>query len=61
MSDLSFPMRNTFIACRTTTDFKNHIEAYAREKDLSISQIVRRGIKLVMEADPIAASGSIGR
>ena len=61
MSDTHNPIENTFIACRTTIDFKNHIEAYARERDLTISQIVRRGIKLVMEADPIAASGSIGR
>lgn len=61
MSDTHNPIENTFIACRTTTDFKNHIEAYAREKDLTISQILRKGIKLVMEADPIAASGSIGR
>jgi len=47
------PVENTFIACRTTSDFKGRMESYAQQKDLNISQIVRRGVTLLMENEPI--------
>jgi len=51
---------NTFIACRTTNDFKDRMETYAQQRDLNISQVVRRGVKLLMESEPAAAPASSG-
>lgn len=51
---------NTFIACRTTNDFKDRMENYARQRDLNISQVVRRGVKLLMESEPTVAPAQSG-
>lgn len=48
------PVENKFIACRTTSDFKGRMESYAQHKDLNISQIVRRGVTLLMENEPVS-------
>jgi len=43
---------NTFVACRLPVDFRARIQAYAEAEDLSISQVIRKGLKLVLENQP---------
>lgn len=47
------PIENTFISCRLPVDFKEQVESYGRLNDLTISQILRRGLILVMEKEPV--------
>ena len=54
-------IENTFIACRTTTDFKDRLESYGQHNDLTISQIVRRGVKLLLENEKNAPASSAWR
>ena len=55
-------MKNTetaLIACRTSTAFKSELDNYARQKDLTISQIIRRAVTTLMRQEPIRSSWSV--
>jgi antitoxin component of RelBE/YafQ-DinJ toxin-antitoxin module len=41
--------RNQFIACRLPSDLKERVEDYAKRNDLTVSQIVRRELKNVVD------------
>lgn len=49
-------IRNTIVACRLPEDFKRRMTDYATEKDISLSQLIRRGVRMLMETDPITPS-----
>jgi hypothetical protein len=44
-------IENTLIACRVPKMLRERIEAYSQEKDLSVSQIIRLGIRMVMDLE----------
>lgn len=41
-------IENTLIACRIPSTLKERAENYGREQDLNLSQIIRKGILLVL-------------
>jgi hypothetical protein len=43
------PVDQTFIAARVPTAFKERIEQFSTMNDISVSQIIRKGIKKVLE------------
>ena len=45
----SNPVYNTVIACRTTKDFLDKVQAYAESNDLTVSQLIRKGLKHVIK------------
>jgi antitoxin component of RelBE/YafQ-DinJ toxin-antitoxin module len=45
----SNPIYNTVIACRTTKDFLDKVQAYAESNDLTVSQLIRKGLKQVIK------------
>ena len=49
--DRSNPIENTLVACRLPIPLKERAESYGQRQDLSLSQIIRRGIKLVLDQD----------
>ena len=49
---------SAYIACRTTSDFKDRMTTYAQQRDLNISQVVRRGVKLLMENEKCSPAPS---
>lgn len=44
-------IHNTLVACRLPISLKERAEAYARDQDLNLSQIIRRGILLVLRQE----------
>ena len=43
------PIETELVACRVPADFKQEVINYAFDNDLSVSQIIRKGLKLVVE------------
>ena len=50
-NDQSGLIHNTLVACRLPINLKERAEAYGRDQDLNLSQIIRRGILLVLKQD----------
>lgn len=46
------PIANAFVACRVPEPFRARVQAYAEAEDLSISQVIRKGLKLVLDNQP---------
>ncbi len=51
IQDQSNLINNKLVACRLPTNLKERAEAYGRDQDLNLSQIIRRGILLVLKQD----------
>lgn len=43
------PIETELVACRVPADFKQELINYAFDNDLSVSQIIRKGLKLVVD------------
>ena len=43
------PVDQTFIAARVPTDLKERIKQFSTMNDISVSQIIRKGIKKILE------------
>jgi hypothetical protein len=55
IQDQSNVIHNTLVACRLPINLKERAEAYGRDQDLNLSQIIRRGILLVLKQDDSSA------
>lgn len=44
-------IRNTLVACRLPEDLKLRMMDYAEERDLTVSQLIRKGVRLLMDID----------
>ena len=44
-------IQNTLVACRLPLPLKERAESYGQRQDLNLSQIIRRGILLVLDQD----------
>jgi len=42
---------NTLIACRVPLMLKEKIEEFSRERDVSVSQVIRLGIKMALDLE----------
>ena len=42
---------NTLIACRVPLMLKEKIEEFSQERDVSVSQVIRLGIKMALELE----------
>ncbi len=42
---------NTLIACRVPLMLKEKIEEFSQERDVSVSQVIRLGIKMALERE----------
>ena len=42
---------NTLIACRVPLMLKEKIEEFSQERDVSVSQVIRLGIKMVLDLE----------
>jgi hypothetical protein len=42
---------NTLVACRVPKDYQRRVKEYANRHDLNVSQVVRRGLNLVLESE----------
>ena len=42
---------NTLIACRVPLMLKEKIEAFSQERDVTVSQVIRLGIKMALELE----------
>ena len=45
------PIETELVACRLSPAFKEQVINYAFDNDLSVSQIIRKGLRLVVEKD----------
>jgi hypothetical protein len=45
------PIETELVACRVPADFKQEVINYAFDNDLSVSQIIRKGLRLLIEKD----------
>lgn len=54
--EAGLPVRHGLVACRIPHDLKQKLISHAAERDLSVSQFVRMGIRLMMESGPGADS-----
>ena len=43
------PIDTELVACRVPADFKRELINYAFDNDLSVSQIIRKGLRLLVE------------
>jgi len=44
------PVENTFIAARIPMELKDRLDSYASMNDTTISQLIRKGLKNIIEA-----------
>ena len=44
------PVENTFIAARIPMELKDRLDSYASMNDTTISQLIRKGLKSIIEA-----------
>ena len=44
---------NTLIACRVPLMLKEKIEEFSQERDVSVSQVIRLGIKMALDLENI--------
>lgn len=51
--DQSNRIENTLVACRLPLPLKERAESFGQRQDLNLSQIIRRGIKLVLDQEQI--------
>lgn len=51
------PNDTELVACRLTPDFKQQVIDYAFQNDLSVSQLIRKGLRLLIQP-PIKNSKS---
>lgn len=49
--DQSNRIENTLVACRLPLPLKERAESYGQRQDLTLSQIIRRGILLILDQD----------
>lgn len=49
--DQSNRIENTLVACRLPLPLKERAESFGQRQDLNLSQIIRRGIKLVLDQE----------
>lgn len=52
------PVENTFIAARIPMELKDRLDSYASMNDTTISQLIRKGLKNIIEAS--GASSPVG-
>ena len=52
------PVENTFIAARISIELKDRLDSYASMNDTTISQLIRKGLKNIIEAS--GASSPVG-
>ena len=44
------PVENTFIAARISIELKDRLDSYASMNDTTISQLIRKGLKNIIES-----------
>jgi len=55
------PIDNCFIACRLPVQFKDRVVTFAEKRDLTISQLVRKGLKQLLDAEAETNGWSVKR